>query len=294
VAFGVTDAAEVRLSFRGPLDSADLLAFFAPRAVPRLEELDAGTYRRSLRLTRGGGVVELTPADTHVDARFWLDHAADLPEAIGRSRSIFDLDRDPRPAAAALGQDELVGPLVKASPGRRVPGTPDPHELAVRAVLGQQISLTGAATLAGRLVAEHGEPLGRAIGSVTCLFPSARALARADPSRLRMPRSRSRALQSMAAALASGELSLDDGVDPGRARQQLLDLAGIGPWTTEYIAMRALRDQDAFLPGDLGIRRALAHLGQDGRPAAAARVAERWRPYRAYAFQHLLAVTIPS
>jgi AraC family transcriptional regulator of adaptative response / DNA-3-methyladenine glycosylase II len=233
-------------------------------------------------------------ASEHTRARQELDQEADLPEAIRRSRSTLDLDRDPRPAAAALRQDELIGPLVRTSPGRRVPGTPDPHELAVRAVIGQQISLAGAATLAGRLVAEHGEPLGRAIGSVTHAFPSARALAGADPARLAMPRSRSRALQSMAAALASGELSLEDGVDRDRARRQLLDLAGIGPWTTEYIAIRALRDQDAFLAGDLGVRRALTQLGQDGRPAAAATLAERWRPYRAYAFQHLLAATIPT
>src|SRR5947209_3632404 len=194
VAFGVTDAVKVRLPFQGPLDSADLLAFFAVRAVPRVEEVDAGTYRRSLRLTRGRGVVELTPAAAHVDARFWLDQETDLPEAIRRSRSMLDLDRDPRPAAAALGKDELIGPLVRASPGRRVPGTPNPHKLAVRAVIGQQISLAGAATLAGRLVAEHGQPLGQAIGSVTHVFPSARALAGADPARLAMPRSRSRAL----------------------------------------------------------------------------------------------------
>jgi AraC family transcriptional regulator of adaptative response / DNA-3-methyladenine glycosylase II len=175
-----------------------------------------------------------------------------------------------------------------------VPGTPDPHELAVRAVIGQQVSVAGAATLTGRPVADYGEPLPQPIGSVTHLFPSASALADADPDRLGMPGARCRALQALAAALASGHLRLDGGVDPDRAREQLLALPGIGPWTADYIAMRALRDPDAFLPGDLGVRRALTQLGEDGRPAAAARLAERWRPYRAYAFQHLLTATIPA
>ena len=290
----MTGAVEVRIPFRAPLDAASLLAFFAARAVPGVENVQAGTYRRSLRLPKGAGVVELMPTATHVDARLWLDDNGDLPEATRRSRSMLDLDRDPRPVLAALGADDLIGPLIRAAPGLRVPGTPDPHELAIRAVIGQQISVAGAATLAGRLVADYGERMARPVGSVTQLFPSASALAETDPGQLGMPGARGRALQSLAAALASGELRLDDGVDPDRAREQLLALPGIGPWTTEYVAMRALRDPDAFLPADLGIRRALTQLGQDGSPAAAARLAERWRPYRAYAFQHLLAATISA
>jgi AraC family transcriptional regulator of adaptative response / DNA-3-methyladenine glycosylase II len=290
----VSEAIEGRLQFQAPLERAGLLAFFARRAVPGVEEVQDQTYRRSLRLPHGAGVVELKPTARHVDARFWLDDEADLPEAIRRSRSMLDLDRDPRPVRAALERDDLIGPLVRAAPGLRVPGTPDPHELAIRAVIGQQISVAGAATLAGRLVADYGEPLARPAGSVTHLFPSASALANADPDRLAMPGARQRALQSLAAALASGELELRDGADPDDVRRQLLALPGIGPWTAEYIAMRALRDADAFLPGDLGIRRALTRLGRDGSPAAAARLAERWRPYRAYAFQYLLAATIPA
>ncbi len=290
----MTEAAEVRLQFRPPLEVADLLAFFARRAVPGVEEVHAGTYRRSLRLPHGAGVVELKPTARHVNARFWLEDEADLSDAIRRSRSTLDLDRDPGPVLAALGADDLIGPLVRAAPGLRVPGTPDPHELAVRAVIGQQVSVTGAATLAGRLVAGYGEPLARQAGSVTHLFPSVSSLAQVDPDRLAMPGARGRALRSLATALASGELELHDGVALDRAREQLLALPGIGPWTADYIAMRALRDADAFLPSDLGIRRALIQLGQDGRPAAAARLAERWRPYRAYAFQHLLAATIPA
>lgn len=290
----MTEAIEARLPFHAPLEHAGLLGFFARRAVPGVEQVQDETYRRSLRLPHGAGVVELKPTATHANARFWLDDEADLPEATRRTRSMLDLDRDPRPVRAALERDDLIGPLVRAAPGIRVPGTPHPHELAIRAVIGQQISVAGAATLAGRLAADYGEPLTRPVGSVSHLFPPAGVLAGADPDRLPMPGARRRALQSLSAALASGELELSDGVEPDRARQQLLALPGIGPWTAEYIAMRALRDADAFLPGDLGIRRAMTRLGLDGSPAAAARLAERWRPYRAYAFQYLLAATIPA
>jgi AraC family transcriptional regulator of adaptative response / DNA-3-methyladenine glycosylase II len=290
----VSAAIEVPLPFRASLDADDLLAFFARRAVPAVEEVADGVYRRSLRLPHGAGVVELRPAASQVRARYWLDDVRDRPEAIRRSRAMLDLDHDPRPVIGALGRDALIGAFVRAAPGRRVPGTPDPHELAIRAVLGQQVSLSAAATLAGRLAADSGEPLVRPIGSVTHLFPSSKALAEADPSRLPMPAARRQALRALAGALAGGELELADGVDPDDVRRKLLALPGIGPWTTEYVAMRALRDADAFLPTDLGVRRALQWLGQDSRPAAATRLAERWRPYRAYAFQHLLAATIPA
>jgi AraC family transcriptional regulator of adaptative response / DNA-3-methyladenine glycosylase II len=290
----VTAELEVRLPFRAPLDADDLLAFFARRAVPGVEEVASGVYRRSLRLPHGAGVVELEPSARQVKARYWLDDEADRAEAVRRSRTMLDLGRDPRPVLAALGHDDLIGPFVRASPGRRVPGTPDPHELAVRAVLGQQVSVTAAATLAGRLLADYGEPLARPVGSVTHLFPSSKALAESDHDRLPMPAGRQRALRALAGALASGKLVLHEKVDPDQSRQQLRALPGIGPWTAEYVAMRALRDADAFLPTDLGVLRALTQLGQDGRPAAAARLAERWRPYRAYAFQHLLAATISA
>jgi AraC family transcriptional regulator, regulatory protein of adaptative response / DNA-3-methyladenine glycosylase II len=290
----VTDPVEVRLPLRAPIEVAPLLAFFARRAVPGVEDVQAGSYRRSLRLPSGAGAVELKPTAGHVNARFWLDDEADLPDAIRRSRSMLDLDHDPRPVLEALGTDDLIGPLVRAAPGLRVPGTPCAHELAIRAVIGQQISVAGAATLAGRLVADHGERLLRPLGSVTHLFPAVSALAHANPERLPMPAARRRALRSLAAALASRELGLHDGVDADCVREQLLALPGVGPWTAEYIAMRALRDADAFLPADLCIRRALTQRGQDGSPPAAARLADRWRPYRAYAFQHLLTATIPA
>jgi AraC family transcriptional regulator of adaptative response / DNA-3-methyladenine glycosylase II len=177
--------------------------------------------------------------------------------------------------------------LVRAAPGWRVAGVVDPDELAVRAVLGQQVSLAGAATLAGRLVADCGEPLKRPVGAVTHLFPTAAQIAELAPERLAMPASRRRAILGLAAALAAGDVVLDPRGDRSAIRAALLALPGIGPWTVEYIAMRALRDPDAFMPTDLGVRHALKRLGIDDNPRAATALAEQWRPFRAYAMQYL-------
>ncbi len=281
------NAITLELAYRDPFDAGGLLEFLARRAVPHIEEVADGVYRRSLRLPRGAAGVELEPTDGHVRARFRLGDVRDLAIAVDRSRMLLDLDSDPQTVLEALGPDPVIGSLVRAVPGRRVPGHMDPHELAMRAVLGQQVSVPGAVTLTRRLVEEYGERLERPLGSVTHLFPTAEAMAEADPTRLPMPRSRGRALIALATALVSGELLLGPGADRSKARRQLRSLPGIGPWTAEYVAMRALGDPDAFLPGDLGVKRALQRLGQDGRPAMAAALAERWRPYRSYALQHL-------
>ncbi len=287
-------ALSLRLPHRAPLDGEGLVTFLGLRAVDGAEEVVDGAYRRSLRLPHATGVVELRPADGHVLARFWLSDLRDLGAAMQRSRGLLDLDSDPDSVADALGSDRLLGQLVRKAPGRRVPGAVDGHELAVRAVLGQQVSLRGASTLAGRLVARYGEQLERPLGSVTHVFPSAEALAGADPAKLAMPPTRRSGLLALVTALTRGELVIDAGADRAEARRRLLALPGIGPWTAEYIAMRALRDPDAFLPSDLGIRHALEQLGRDGRPAGAVALAERWRPYRAYAVQHLWASLDPS
>jgi AraC family transcriptional regulator, regulatory protein of adaptative response / DNA-3-methyladenine glycosylase II len=287
-------ALSLRLPYRSPLDAEGLIAFLHLRAVPGVEQVHDGAYRRSLRLPQGSGVVELRPADGYVHAKYWLEDLRDLAAAMQRSRTLLDLDSDPHSVVEALGEDPLLRPLVRSAPGRRVAGHVDGHELAVRAVLGQQVSVGGARTLAGRLVSEYGKPLERPIGAVTHLFPQVETLAAADPERLAMPTARRRALLGLARALAGGDLTLDAGADRGETRRRLLELPGIGPWTTEYIAMRAMRDPDAFLPSDLGVRHALEQLGHDGQPAAAERLAERWRPYRAYALQHLWATLHPS
>lgn len=284
----------LRLPFRAPLAAAELIAFLNARAVPGIEEPLDGAYRRSLSLPRGEGVVELRPRQRHVEARFWLQDLRDLGPATQRCRSLLDLDADPLSVLEHLGEDELIGPFVRDAPGRRVPGHVDAHELAVRAVLGQQVSIAGARTLAGRLTSAYGKPLQRPVGAVTHTFPSAAALSEADPEKLAMPSSRKRALIDLADALISGAVQLDAGAGRMQARTQLLRQRGIGPWTADYIALRALRDPDAFLPSDLGVRRALEALGEDGKPATAQRLSQRWRPYRGYALMHLWAQLSPA
>jgi len=288
-------AVSLRLPYRAPLDANGLLSFLGQRAVAGVEELtDDGAYRRSVRLPHGLGALELRPGEGHVRARFRLGDLRDLATAIQRARTLLDLDSDPHSVAELLGRDRLLAGLVHAAPGRRVPGTVDCHELALRAVLGQQVSVGGARTLAARLVARHGERLERPFGTVTHAFPSAPALAEAEEDAFAMPRARARALLGLAGALASGELAIDVGCDRTEARRRLLAMPGIGPWTTEYVAMRALRDPDAFLPSDLGVRRALERLGSTATaPAEVLALAERWRPYRSYAVQHLWASHVP-
>jgi AraC family transcriptional regulator, regulatory protein of adaptative response / DNA-3-methyladenine glycosylase II len=275
----------LRLPYRAPLEADELIEFLGARAVPGVEEIADGTYRRSLRLPHAPGIAELGPANGHIRATLHLDDLRDLGPAVQRCRRLLDLDSDPQAITEHLARDRLIGPLVKSAPGRRVPGHVDAHELAVRAVLGQQVSLGGAATLAARLVHAHGEELARPIGGVTHLFPDAERLAATDVSG--MPATRAAAVKTVAGALARGDIDLGAGADRARAQQRLLALPGVGPWTVSYIAMRALRDPDAFLPSDLGIRHALERLGPDASPKSALRVAERWRPYRAAASQHL-------
>jgi AraC family transcriptional regulator of adaptative response / DNA-3-methyladenine glycosylase II len=285
---------ELRLPYRAPFDGDGLIAFLGARAVPGVEEVSDGVYRRSLRLSSGAGIVELKPADGHVRARVHLEQLRDLASAVQRCRALLDLDSDPMAVAEVLGTDPVIGLTVRANPGRRVPGHVDGDELAVRAVLGQQVSVAGASTLAGRLVRACGEELAQPIGAVTHLFPSAARLAEIDPESLPMPRSRRTALLGLARALADGTVVLDAGADRDDARRRLLQLPGIGPWTVSYIAMRALRDPDAFLPTDLGVRHGLEALGEDGSPANAERLAEQWRPYGAYAVMHLWALAVEA
>jgi AraC family transcriptional regulator of adaptative response / DNA-3-methyladenine glycosylase II len=259
---------EHRLSYRPPFDGQALLDFFARRAVAGVEELVDGAYRRSLRLSHGAGVAELRPQSGHVHCALWLDDERDEPAAVELCRRMLDLDTDPAPIAEQLGGDPLIGEQVRASPGRRVPGSADPGELAARAVLGQQVSLAGAATLAARLTAAHGERLKTPVGGVTHLFPTLAALAAAE---LPMPKSRQAALRG----LAGTELT----------PEAMLAVPGIGPWTVAYFEMRALRNPDVFMPTDLGVKRALERLGQE--PGDAEQIAEPWRPFRSYALQHL-------
>jgi AraC family transcriptional regulator, regulatory protein of adaptative response / DNA-3-methyladenine glycosylase II len=280
----------LRLALRPPFDGAGVLRWLAARLVPGVEALAGGGYRRTLDLPGGPGVVALTPAAEHVDAAFVLADPADLAAAEARVRHLLDLDADPAAPAAVLSADPVLAPLVAARPGLRAPGTVDPAETAVRAVLGQQVSLAAARTLAGRLVAACGPPLAAPADGLTHRFPGPAAIAdEAVLAAVGMPRSRRRTLLALCTRLATGDLVLDPGADAGTVRERLLDVPGVGPWTADYVLLRALGDPDAFPSGDLGLRRAARALGLPDDAEGLEAHAERWRPWRRYAAHHLWA-----
>ena len=282
----------LRLPFRPPIDLPRLFGFLAARAVPGVEEVTASTYRRTISLPNGRGILSLRNVDQArwVECELELDDLRDVTAAVQRCRRLLDLDADPDAVSGFLVSDEVIGPLARACPGRRSPGHVDGDELAMRAVLGQQVSVAAARRLGARLTAEYGKPLARPSGTLTHCFPDAATVAAADPAALPMPAGRARALVTLAAALASGEVALHPGADRDEAAARLLALPGIGPWTVAYIRMRALSDPDAFPATDVGVLRALAALGA----GAGVAVAERWRPWRSYAVHHLWATLEPA
>ncbi|MEU9911096.1 AlkA N-terminal domain-containing protein [Streptomyces sp. NPDC051001] len=279
----------LRLPFRAPLNPDNLFGHLAATAVPGVEEWRDGAYRRTLRLPYGHGIVTLTPNPDHIACRLTLGDLRDLTVAISRCRRMLDLDADPVAIDDQLRADPVLAPLVDKAPGRRVPRTVDEAEFAVRAVLGQQVSTAAARTHAARLVTAHGEPLDDPEGGLTHLFPSPQALAALDPDSLAMPRTRRATFTTLVAQLADGSLNLGVEGDWTETRARLLALPGFGPWTVDVIAMRALGDPDAFLPTDLGIRKAAQELGLPSTPAALTARAAAWRPWRAYAVQYLWA-----
>jgi AraC family transcriptional regulator of adaptative response / DNA-3-methyladenine glycosylase II len=283
----------LRLPFRAPFDAAGMLRFLGTRAVAGVETFDGATYRRTLRLPHGAGMVALSGGGDHVSCVLRLENLRDLGTAVQRCRRLLDLDADPVAVADVLGADPVLGSLVRRSPGRRVPGSVDGAELAFRAVLGQQVSVAGARTLAGRLVARCGEPLPETLAAegdeLTHLFPEPHAVAAAVLQDLGLPRARRETLRGLARALAGGGIVLDPGSEREEVERRLLELRGVGPWTASYVAMRVLGDPDAFLPTDLGVRKALHRLGHAGDRKSVAALAESWRPWRAYAAQHLWA-----
>ncbi|MFC8661685.1 AlkA N-terminal domain-containing protein [Streptomyces sp. NPDC057199] len=288
-AAGAPGVLSLRLPFRSPLNPDNLFGHLAATAVPGVEEWRDGAYRRTLRLPYGHGVVALTPTADHIGCRLTLSDMRDLTVAISRCRRMLDLDADPVAVDDQLRTDPLLAPLVDKAPGRRVPRTVDEAEFAVRAVLGQQVSTAAARTHAARLVAAHGEAVDDPEGGLTHLFPSAESLAALDPEALAMPATRRATLTTLVHQLADGTLHLGVESDWAESRARLLALPGFGPWTVEVIAMRALGDPDAFLPTDLGVRRAAQELGLPSTPAALTARAADWRPWRAYAVQYLWA-----
>ncbi|WP_104107203.1 AlkA N-terminal domain-containing protein [Nocardioides sp. 616] len=286
-----TGGITMRLAVRTPFAGSALLEFLARRAVPGVEMVCGTTYSRTLRLPHGHGVVSLVLTDqtssgtAFVPATFALLDLRDTTAAVERTRRILDADCDPTAVAEAFAPDPVLGPLVEQQLGLRVPGHVDGSELAARAVLGQQVSVAGARTTTARLVREYGQEVETGVEGLTHLFPDPAALSRLDPAQLPMPRARGRALAALGAALEAGDLRLERGVDRDAARAALLAVPGIGPWTSDYVGMRALGHPDLFLPTDTGTRDALRRLGQD--PGQARVIAERWRPWRSYAQMYL-------
>jgi AraC family transcriptional regulator of adaptative response / DNA-3-methyladenine glycosylase II len=267
----------LRLPYRAPMDLDATLAFLGERAIPGVESYDGQEFTRVLRAAGGPALVSLSAGDGAVTCRVALTDHADLVSVVARIRRLLDLDADPAAVDTALAADPVLASLVRKHPGLRTPGAVDGFELAVRAVIGQQISVRGARTLLGRIATE----LGDAVGNWR-LFPSAERFATIDPATLPMPRARATTLLAVAAACASGELTLDPGADRDQERARLLAIPGVGPWTADYLLMRAMGAPDVLLSSDLGVRKAAVSLGLDldgGGPD--------WAPWRSYATFHL-------
>jgi AraC family transcriptional regulator of adaptative response / DNA-3-methyladenine glycosylase II len=275
---------ELRLARREPFDGEGIFAFLGRRVVPGVEVLDGDTYRRTLKLPRGSGTVALTLRSDHVAAVLSLEDIRDLSAAVGRCRALLDLDADPEAVDATLQKDRSLRPLVRATGGRRVPGCVDGFELACRTILGQQISIGAARTLASRVAATFGTPLSQPDDGLDRVWPDAATLAGADLHGLGISPARCTTLLRLSEAVASGDINLDAGADRDETEHRLRDIKGIGPWTASYIRMRALRDPDVFLDTDRGARRVLQRLAIEDQPAGAA---TRWRPWRSYALQYL-------
>ena len=284
---GVAGTLTLRLPVRTPFAYEGLFGHLAASAVPGLEEVRDGAFRRTLRLANGNGIVDLTPQPDHVQCQIVLDDFRDLSTAIARCRRLLDLDADPEAVVDALSADPGLSALVAKAPGQRIPRTVDEHELAVRVVLGQQVSLKAARTHTRRIVEAYGDRVADANGGLTHVFPAIEHLAEIDPAHLAFPKSRQRSLTMLIRALAEGEVIIDAGCDWIRAREQLLALPGIGLWTAEVIAMRGLGDPDAFPVSDLGVRVAAKQLGMPADPRPLTEHGARWRPWRSYATQHL-------
>jgi len=282
------------LRYKPPYDWTSMLAFLQMRAVSGMESVSGNSYSRSIDVGGIQGIVTVEPsARDALRATISMPKLTALPAIVARIRRVFDLAADPQLIGAHLSEDPVMAALVRARPGLRVPGAWDGFELAVRAVLGQQITVRAAIQLASRLVARYGDPLttrSERHPGITHVFPRPEIMAAADLSTLGMPQARAKSLSSLAAAVAadpqifSAKRSLEETI------AQLRSLAGVGEWTAQYIAMRELREPDAFPAADIGLMRALVDgTGQRPNPRELLDRAERWRPWRAYAAQQLWA-----
>ncbi len=279
------------LRYQPPYDWPAILDCLTVRAIAGVEHVADGVYSRAILLDGVQGSISVQPAEANANAlraRIRSSKLSTLPSIIARLRRVFDLAADPLAISAHLAEDPALAPLVKKRPGLRVPGAWDGFELAIRAVLGQQITVTAAARLAARLVAAYGQPMIKPEHGLTHFFPLPKVLAKADLTTLGVPKSRAATLSAVAAAVLKDPDIFGSNCDLDDVVRRLRAIPGVGEWTAQYIALRQLREPDAFPASDLGLMRALAD--ERGKRPSAGEVlarAERWRPWRAYAAQHL-------
>ncbi|MEO6571191.1 MAG: AlkA N-terminal domain-containing protein [Ilumatobacteraceae bacterium] len=284
VSEGDAGSVSVRLATRAPFSGHELLDFIGAHAAPGLEHWDGVVLHRHLDLPHGHGAARLVAAESHIDARLRLRDWRDLAPAVQRIRRWLDLDADPVAIDATLGSDPLLAPMIETNPGLRSPGSIDPFEAAIRTIIGQQVSVAGAATVTGRIVGAFGAPFDLGDGSGDTgrmVFPRPERLAELDPLDLPIPRQRGATLIRLATAVADGVIDLSIGADRPELTARLGEMKGIGPWTIRHIEMRGFGDPDVWLDGDLIAKRALVAVGLD--PSAP----DRWRPWRSYAQRHL-------
>ncbi|AXT84563.1 AraC family transcriptional regulator [Aeromicrobium sp. A1-2] len=283
-----TGRVTVRLAVRQPFHAEALLDFLVAHVLPGVETVRDRTYARVLRLPHGPGVMALTLHADHVSCELELADLRDTAVAIGRARRMLDLDADPVAVDSVLSDDPALHDLIAAAPGLRVPSHVDGFEVAVRTIVGQQVSVAGANTVLGRHVPTRGTAVDFELATsfgLTHAFPAPEAFAEADPAEMGMPRSRGRTIVDLAQAVADGKLELDPGVDREAVREQLVAMRGIGPWTADYVVMRALAHPDILLTTDLVLRRELERRGLSKDDT------DRWRPWRSYAGMHLWRAT---
>jgi AraC family transcriptional regulator of adaptative response / DNA-3-methyladenine glycosylase II len=279
----------LRLAFQPPLDWEALAGYLARRAIGGVEHARDGIYRRTILVDGHPGVLEIAPGGPHhLLLTAHLPHWEGLIHIVQRARHIFNLDADVEDADRHLGADPVIGPVVRARPGLRVPGTWSPFETGVRAIVGQQVSVATATTLTGRIAERHGTPVpGLGSFGLTCTFPEPSTLAEADLAGLGLTTRRAAAVTGFARAVAEGAVRLDRSVDLDTFVRSMRTVPGIGPWTAHYVALR-LGEPDAFPLTDLGLQRAVARIGGvPTSPPALAAIAERWRPWRAQGAIHL-------
>lgn len=277
----------LRLHYRAPFDWNALLGYFKRRATPGVEEVIGDCYQRTLSINNKHTVVEVRPNSSAGSLLLTL-RSVETPalfETVRQARDVFDLDAPVAEIVSALAPDPLLKRLLRTHRGLRVPGAWDGFELTVRAILGQQVSVKAATTLAGRIAERYGEPLDKALagqGDLRFLFPTAERLSRARFNKIGLVQSRADTLRRVASAVVRGDLQFDTAQDAGELRSRLISIKGIGEWTAQYVAMRVLKNPDAFPDSDLGLLKALRYP-ERVTPSELSRHAERWRPWRAYA-----------